>query len=371
MDRTRLLAAFVGMGAMLVGCGGDSGRPANDGGGIASAGSTGSEDDETGDSMGGKLDVPEDETEGVGSEEECSAHTEEAESMLEPADIILIVDNSGSMSQEAAEVRDHLNGFSQQIIDSGIDVRVVLLSSYPGDGNGVCIDPPLGAGGCPATDDNPPLFTHIDRRVGSSNGLALLIDHHAEWAPLLRPEASLHLVMVTDDDSNMGAWEFDETFKALDPSYADYKLHGIVCLQDCPEAAEIGDVYIALGQLTGGVMGDLCDQDFQPIFDLLATEVIAGSVLGCEWDLPASPDGEELDPDKVNVEFDDGTGGDPLVIGRVDDLAACAGVEDGWYYDDPVQPTTILACPQTCDRFQGAMSAKISISVGCATIPAG
>jgi hypothetical protein len=31
----------------------------------------------------------------------------------------------------------------------------------------------------------------------------------------------------------------------------------------------------------------------------------------------------------------------------------------------------IIACPQTCDKIQDAMSAKISISMGCATIPAG
>jgi hypothetical protein len=341
-------------------------------GGISSADDTGTggESDDA-DGAGVKLDVLADSTEDGEEHEECAAHVEEAESMLEPADVIIIVDNSGSMSQEAAEVREHLNGFSQQIIASGVDVRVVLISSYPGNGHGICIDPPLGSGGCPAMDNNPPLFTHLDVRVGSRNGLTLLMDNHASWAPVIRPEASLHIMMVSDDDSNIDAQTFDDAFKALDPSYADYKLHGIVCLQNCPEAARIGEVYIELGAMTDGVLGDLCDQDFQPIFDLLATEVIAGSQLGCEWEIPAPPEGEELDPDKVNVEFDDGSGGDPISIGRVDSPADCPNVVDGWYYDDPANPTMIIACPQTCDKLQGAMSAKINISMGCATIPAG
>jgi hypothetical protein len=336
----------LGVGAcLLVGCGGDhDGRGEGQSGGILSAGGTedgGTEDGDAGDTLE-KLDLPDPTGDDGGEHEEC-----------------------------AAEVRDHLNDFSQQIIESGIDVRVVLISSYPGDGHGICIDPPLGSGGCPAMDDNPPLFTHIDQRVGSRNGLSLLIDHHETWAPLMRPEASLHLMNVTDDDANIDAIDFDTDFKALDPSHVDYKLHCIVCLHNCPEAARVGDVYIELGQMTGGLLGDLCDQDFQPIFDLLATEVIAGSVLGCEWDLPAPPEGEELDPDAVNVEFDDGSGGEPLSIGRVDDPSECANVTDGWYHDDPMNPTTILACPQTCDKIQGAMSAKISVSMGCATIPAG
>jgi hypothetical protein len=129
-------------------------------------------------------------------------------------------------------------------------------------------------------------------------------------------------------------------------------------------------VYIVLGDLTGGLLSDLCLQNFQPVFDLLATEVISGSVLACEWPIPEPPAGETLDPDEVNVEFDDGQGM-VVTIGRVDDAGQCAAVADGWYYDNPAAPTTIIACPQTCERMQDAMMARIDIQLGCATIPAG
>jgi hypothetical protein len=89
--------------------------------------------------------------------------------------------------------------------------------------------------------------------------------------------------------------------KALDPSYADYKLHAIVgakdagdvlwCIQDpvcCAFTASAGKVYLDLIKKTDGLWGDLCKQDFKPVFDLLSTEVVKNAGLACEWAIPAS-----------------------------------------------------------------------------------
>lgn len=307
---------------------------------------------------------------GPGGEEECASQTTPAENMRQPADIIVVVDNSGSMDFEAAAVQTNLNAFSQQMVDSGIDVHVVLMSSYPGDGNGICIDPPLGIGGCDDNDNNPPVFTHIDSRIGSNDALVQILEHEPEWSVVLRPDAQLHFMVVTDDESELGALEFDMALKALDPNYALYKLNGIVCTTECAETAAIGDTYITLGQLTNGIIGDLCLQDFQPVFDQLATEVISGAQIACEWDIPAPPPGEDFDPTKVNVEFDDGLGGG-FEIGYVDSAADCPNVVDGWYYDNAAAPTKILACAQTCQKIQGVETAQINISLGCDSVPAG
>jgi hypothetical protein len=370
----RTLTVSIGVWLSL-GCGGsDDGRSTAGGSGIPGGEEGGSDTEvEDDDGPGTKLDVPDGAETGspdTSPDDECVSYSEMAENTLQPADIVFVVDNSGSMGDEAGAVQANLNSFSQQIIDSGIDVHVVLISSYPEEGNGICVEPPLGSGGCPAADSNPPVFTHIDQEVDSNNALQLLLGQHAAWAGVMREDAAKHIVIVTDDESDLDAVSFDNQFRALDPSYIEYKLHGIVSMENCADAAEIGNVYIILGQLTGGLLSDLCDQNFQPVFDLLATEVIGGSVLACEWAIPEPPEGETLDPNAVNVEFDDGQG---MVetIGRVDDPADCAGVADGWYYDDPAAPTTILACPQTCERMQNAMMASVSIQLGCATIPAG
>jgi hypothetical protein len=327
---------------------------------------------------------------------ECASFTEMADNKIQPADILIVVDNSGSMDDEVGWVRDNLSGlngvnpgFSRQITNSGIDISVVLISSYPGQGNGICVEPPLGSGGCPAMDNNPPDFLHINQEVGSSNGLDLALATHPQWASAWRPSAAKHVIIVTDDDATLPAPAFDAAFTALDPSYAGYKFHGIFAFSDpdfcnpfntdpCCQgfggfenvAADEGRVYKELVGQTMGVQGNLCEQNFQPVFDAVATAVIAGATLACEWDIPPLPPGESLDPDKVNVLFTPGTATQET-IGRVDDPSECATVTDGWYYDDPANPTKVLVCPQTCARIQGVDGARIDIQFGCATVPAG
>lgn len=315
---------------------------------------------------------------GDGTTGECAELTETAMNKKQPADIIFVIDNSGSMAMEIASVAANMNNFSSKIINSGIDVRVVMISSYPASG-GICIDPPLGAGGCPVKDNNPPKYTHINSEVGSNNALQKVLDHYPDYKDLLRPDAAKHLVVVTDDNSSLSANAFDAAFKALDPSLAGYKLHAICgakdsgdflwCAQNavcCAFTAKAGKVYIDLINKTGGEWGDLCLQNFTPVFDVLSTEVIQNSGLACEWAIPDPMGDDPIDFDKVNVDFNDGM--NVQTIGKVETPDACANVSDGWYYDDPAMPTKILVCPQTCAKIQGAPNASMNIKFGCETV---
>lgn len=363
-------------GATLA-CGGDepprNGLPGGAGGvpgatdGNDTEGDDDDEDDFDDDDDGGLFDLGADDGIPEPDEpEDCAAVTQAADAVKEPADIIFVVDNSGSMGDEAAAIQANLNGFSQQIIDSGVDARVVLISSYPDDGNGICVAEPLGIGGCPNTDNNPPQFTHVDRRVDSHNAWENVLDTYPQWANVMRPEASTHLVVVTDDTSNLPLANFDPAFRALNPNFEGYFQHSVVCHSDCEDAAGIGTQYINLSNITGGVAADLCLQDFQGVFDTLSTEVVSGASLSCEWDIPEPPDGMEFDPEAVNVEFADGQGGG-FSVGAVGTVADCMNVADGWYYDNADAPTKILVCPQTCDKIQGFLMGTIDIIFGCAT----
>ncbi|MCH9680999.1 MAG: hypothetical protein K0V04_06175, partial [Deltaproteobacteria bacterium] len=299
-------------------------------------------------------------------------------------DIILAIDTSGSMIQEAAFVQTQMNSFSIQISAANIDARIILLAEYPPPfiGAGVCIDPPLGSGGCPTQDSNPPTFLHVpDSDIASSNALTELVAHYPNYSPFVRPTALTHVVVVTDDDSAISAAEFTESFGALSPHLANFIFHGIISSDDpdaacaagtacCTLAASQGTVYQQLIAQTGGVEGNLCDQQFQPVFQAVAAQVIEGASLACSYEIPPPPDGQTFDKDQVNVEFDDGVGG-TLAIGRVDDPSLCADVGDGWYYDDPDDPSVINVCPQTCEKIQGFAQARVAIKFGCETVPAG
>ncbi len=310
----------------------------------------------------------------------CAEVSDTAEVGAQPADILIVIDNSGSMSLEAQAVQQNMNAFSSQIFLANIDAHVAMISADISDDAGICVPQPLGSGACPV-DDNLPSFLHIVDSVGSNNALDKILQHYDAWSSIFRPTASKHVVVVTDDDASMNAGTFHQMFQALDASLVGYTFHAIASPEDpilaclaqtscCLTAADEGAEYIDLVAMTGGVFGNLCDQNFQPVFDQLSMAVIQGATLACEYDIPVPPDGMDFNPDQVNVEFDDGAGG-VLEIGRVDDAAACAGVADGWYYDDPVNPTRIIVCPQTCDQIQGFAGASVSIKFGCATVPAG
>ncbi len=377
--------------ALLVACNGGEGRDDKNTtsttlttGGNSTTGSTATGTASatgTGSSTGTLFDVGEAET-SAGTGPTCEEVTDTAENKLQPADIIVVVDNSGSMDFEANFVQNYLNTFSNQIIQAGIEAHVALISSYPGNGNGICINAPLGKpGGClenPPDDNNPPSFLHIDKKVSSNSALQDILDTEPEWSQILRPDGSLHMIVITDDDSSLSAGAFHSMLVAINPECGKYVFHAIAspedpalaCLQMtscCLLAADQGKEYEALVNMTGGVFGNLCDQDFAPVFDAVSEKVVQDAAIACSWDIP---DTENFDPDKVNVQFDDGMGG-ILDIGRVDDPADCPSVTDGWYYDDPNMPTKILLCPQTCTKVQGFEDAKINIKFGCPTKPAG
>jgi hypothetical protein len=89
--------------------------------------------------------------------------------------------------------------------------------------------------------------------------------------------------------------------------------------------------------------------------------------LDCEWVMPAAMGTRDQDPEKVNVNFL--TGGAVTQLGKVGSQADCANFQNAWYYDDPVKPTKLIACPNTCDTIKASTDGKIDILVGCDSIP--
>lgn len=380
---------LVGLVSALAACGGgdDGGRDtAGFSGGLpggASASDTEGIADDDGDDDGLNLDFAAGDGDGPGNNG-CEEIVDEADVGPRPQDIIFAIDTSGSMIQEAGFVQDQMNSFSIQISAANVDQHIIVLAEYPQPiiGAGVCIDPPLGSGGCPQSDSNPPQFLHVpESDISSTNALQRILDLYPAYSPFLRPTATTHVVVVSDDNSQLPAQDFASQFSALSPNLADFVAHGIIASEDpdaacnagtacCQLAASQGSVYQELIASTGGVEGNLCDQEFQPIFQAVAQQVIGGASLSCSYAIPSPPDGEAFDKDQVNVDFDDGEGG-TLSIGRVDDVSMCASVTDGWYYDDPTDPKLIKVCPQTCSKIQGFEQATIAIKFGCQTIPAG
>jgi hypothetical protein len=114
----------------------------------------------------------------------CDNVTGDATLVKRPMDIIISIDNSGSMAGEINAVVARINTDFAQIIEASmIDYRVIMVTRYGhlnytlGETNySVCITPPLSAAGCtqpngpsPQLVNRPPRFYHHSTDIGSRN----------------------------------------------------------------------------------------------------------------------------------------------------------------------------------------------------------
>lgn len=164
---------------------------------------------------------------GDGGEQPCVADPYEATVQVKPVDIIISIDNSGSMGGEIEEVEKQINSNFAKILDSAvpaIDYRVIMVSEY-GSFNGpesVCICEPLGGkadmnmdGHCDDPTGQPAetaKFFHHSVVVSSHNALCRLLEgyggpdqyglHPNGYKDLLRAEALKFFLVITDDGVN-------------------------------------------------------------------------------------------------------------------------------------------------------------------------
>jgi hypothetical protein len=362
----------------LDGSGGDDGSGAH---GASSPGSGGSG------GAGGGLSVgPGPGGAGGGTGGECASEDFPAEAENLPADIIIAVDTSGSMDEEAQWAQQNMNAMVQAITQSMIDAHVVMISSTD-----ICVPAPLGSGNCP-TDENLPAYRHVPQNVESNDALVVILNTYPQWQPSLRANATKTFVVISDDDStDMSANTFTTQLLAMDPTFQGFKFDAIYSFEDpvaceaacvpsfcqncgkcCPScnplSAAEGTVYEDLVQQTMGVAGDLCDQNFQPVFDDIATAIVSGSVIPCLYDIPTPPPPEMIDYDKVNVTYQADANSMPEDIYYVPGGLADCGPNGGWYYDDVQAPTQILLCPATCDLVQQSTEGNVKILLGCETL---
>jgi hypothetical protein len=315
------------------------------------------------------------------SEPACAAISQQARNQRASVDIIIAVDNSGSMSEEIAFVRDQLNVFSERVAESGVDVHIILISapytppaakrdddddddeSDEGEDNGLCIAPPLGSGSCPS-DSRGMRFLHVAQEVRSHDALALIIETFPAWQARLRAESNKVFVVVSDDAADESPQWFEQRIAALPGGlFPSWSFSGIFCFSKCPEAAAIGVGYSELVRRTGCVAGDLCQQDFGPVFEALAHAIVASSALACSWDIPAPPAGLAFDRDRVNVQYR-GANTAPTQLLQTTSSADC-GPTGGWHYDDEAAPQRILACPVSCAALQSDPGAEVDVLFGC------
>ncbi len=199
--------------------GGSGGAGANASGSGANSGTGTSTSSENGSSSSGFGNGGSSST-GV---EPCAQQEAEATLVSKPVDIIFVIDNSGSMSAEIAEVEEQINKTFAAIIDAAvpaIDYRVIMVSAHGASSSTrICVSAPLSGipdnnndGHCdsiPAQPVNSTKFFHHSLNIGSHNALCQLIAGYnaadqfglqpGGYKDALRPDAFKFFVVITDD----------------------------------------------------------------------------------------------------------------------------------------------------------------------------
>jgi hypothetical protein len=93
-----------------------------------------------------------------------------------------------------------------------------------------------------------------------------------------------------------------------------------------------------------------------------AVAQVKSAQLSCAYQLPATPQGQVLDTNAVNVQYTPGGGQAQTLTYNKD----CSGSGEGWHYDNPNQPQKIQMCPSSCDLVK-AGAGKVDVVLGCAT----
>ncbi len=346
----------------------------------------------------------------------CVTESTEATLVKKPVDIVFVVDNSCSMSNENAAIENNINqNFASIIGASGIDYRVILVTSYS-SGYNVQVGPPLGGGtGGNVPQNNPPIFYHYSTTIGSHNAWCRLFDTYETadphgfangWKDWLRSDAFKVLVAVTDDgvacsssrtgnnysDGNSLAGgvtagdKFDQDLLALDPlqfgtaqdrNYVHHSILGIAASSDpskahaptdpmttaeCSTGIDPGTGYQHVSMITGGLRFPVCEgAGFDAVFQKIAEGVIQGAQVACDIEIPPAPAGKEIDLATVKVQYTPSTGGPDIILDQVPNAAACTS--NAFY----IEGNEMKLCPDSCTTVQGDDGAKLSILFGCKT----
>jgi hypothetical protein len=349
---------------------------------------------------------------GGGKAGACARAEAMAELVKEPVDIILLLDNSGSMDDELDAVERNINvNFAQILTDSMVDYRVILISRHrkaARDANAeastsICVEAPLsGLATCPAED---PVFSdrflHFFTKIESTNSFDVALDTYYPpiatdnqdrsdqaplgWSDWLRDGAKKVFLELSDDNEDMSAdlfiagliQEGPEHF-GTDPAAPNFVFHSIIGVAEktvptepylpdepvttaiCPDVTTAGETYQELSKRTGGLRFPICGFDaYDVVFSRIAEDVVTRTIVACDFALPAAPAGTELVLDNIAVNHVFGDGSGDQTFGQVLDPADCG--PDAFYFDGD----RVTLCPEACDTVRADANAEVEVLFTC------
>ena len=347
----------------------------------------------------------------------CVNDQEPAQLVKQPVDIIVLLDNSGSMADEAAAVEANINvNFASVLANSEVDYRVILISRHrkgPRADSGetstsICVQVPLsGLASCDAAPK--PVFSdrffQYSTKIESQDSFDVALGTYAlpidsdlaerfdqaplGWSAWLRPGAKKVFLEVTDDNEDTSATSFVSGLQRMapehfgsDPAHPSFVFHSLVgltekdpttsaylpedppteekCTGNGDKVTNAGETYQELSRLTGGLRFPLCQFDaYDVVFRRIAEDVVLTRSVACDFPIPPPPPGLELDLDNVAIAYASGTVGTTAQLGQAPTVEACQ--PDAFY----IAGGRLTLCPESCSRVRSDPLAAVSVLFTC------
>jgi hypothetical protein len=295
----------------------------------------------------------------------CTSTSKEAHRI--PLDIVFLIDQSGSMTgTKWIGTTNALTTFFNDPASIGIGAGMVYFPTQePYDcepTHYAVLDVPIGAlpGNAFALTNSMPFdATGIGTPTyGAVKGALMAATAYQD----AHPSHKVALVLATDGDPiGCGANGIDET-AAVAKSALNY--NGVRTYVIGVAGSKIANLdKIAAGG--GTVKAYDITQDINEFAAKMAE--IRTEALACDFEIPPTPNGEEIDPDRVNFTYTPKGVGTPKILPRADNLEDCKD-QPGWYYDSNSGPTKIVLCPASCATVQADNEAKVDVLFGCNSV---
>lgn len=297
--------------------------------------------------------------------------TATAQAKPTPLDLVVLVDRSGSMADNAKwpGVVSALESFLGDPASSGIGVGLQLFPDDPTTpscdykdyqsllvpiealpANEAALDAALDSA---TPSGNTPMYPAVK---GSLLVVAAWQDTH--------PTHEVVLVLASDGVPGSCGPPLDNIPKIAELIAAAYAYAAVETYVIAIEGTDVP----SLDQLAAaGGTGTAFDVTADVSQFAAKMAQIRANAAACRYTIPDAPEGEQLDLGAVNVQYTPSGPSEPEVVPQADGPTDC-GNGPGWYFDDPSDPTKIVLCPASCETLEADPGAKVDVLFGCATI---
>jgi hypothetical protein len=194
---------------------------------------------------------------------------------------------------------------------------------------------------------NTPMFPALE---GALNAASAFQQANADYIAAV--------VMVTDGNPSQCTTGSGPISALTSSYYSSYGVRTYII-----GIAEVGQTFCEIVAGAGGGKSFFIDlganiQVEQQV--LAALNQIKQDFVSCTLPLPNQ---QIFDPNAATFTYTPGVGA-PVDLVNVGGPGAC-GAGNGWYYDDPANPTSVTLCPTTCTTVKADPNGKLELSIDC------